>query len=99
MSARATPQLETPEQRLSLPVKPNGYSIGISPGFRLNYRRSARTSGTWSILVADGKGSYSMRRIAIADDIEPADGVHIMDYQQAKAATLATARAERKERG
>ena len=56
-------KLETPEQRLKLPVERNGFSVNVSPGVRLNYRRSARSSGTWSIKIADGKRSSVMRRL------------------------------------
>ena len=98
MTAAVELELGTPERRLKLPVTGNGFSVNVSPGVRLNYRRSARTSGTWSVKIADGKRSSTMRRIAIADDHEPADGIHVMDYQQARAAALATGRAERKAR-
>ena len=91
--------LETAEERLKLPVDRNGVTVNVAPGARLNYRRSAKGPyGTWSVQLADGNGSSTMQRLAIADDTEPADGRFVMSYAQAFAAALKAARAQRKAR-
>jgi hypothetical protein len=96
VTRRKTPDLETAQGRRKIPAERNGFSVAIAPGARLNYRRSAKGPwGTWSVKLADGKGSSSMQRLALADDSEPADGVHVMTFKQAREAALAIARAER----
>jgi len=75
-------QLETRTARLRLPIRRKVYTARIGPGVRLGYRRGA-TSGTWSVLVADGRGGASLRRFALADDFEEADNVSVLSYGQA----------------
>jgi hypothetical protein len=96
MITRQPPELETPEARLRLPVERNGFSVSLAPGIRLNYRRSARTSGTWAVKIADGARSSTMRRIAMADDYHRANGRDVMNYRQACATALALAGSELK---
>jgi hypothetical protein len=72
-------------------------SVNVAPGLRLNYRRSARkgASGTWSLLVADGKRGARMTRIAAANDYEAANGADVMDFSQAQKAALEMAQGRR----
>ena len=60
-------QLETRTQRLKLAIRRKPYTVRVAPGIRLGYRRNA-TSGTWSVLGADGQGGSWLRRLALADD-------------------------------
>src|SRR6516165_7888569 len=53
----------------------------ISPGIHLGYRRNAG-AGTWSVRVADS-GAEWVKRIAVADDLEPASPPHVLSYWQA----------------
>ena len=53
----------------------------ISPGIHLGYRRNAG-SGTWSVRVADS-GAEWVKRIAVADDLEPTSPPHVLSYWQA----------------
>jgi integrase len=48
----------------------------------LGYRRNAGP-GTWSVRSTDGHGSDWIKRIALADDLERADGTHVLTYWQA----------------
>ena len=65
-------KLETPTARRNLAVRKKPYWTRISPGIALGYRRNAG-SGTWSVRSADG-GTEWVKRIALADDLERADG-------------------------
>src|SRR5262245_35230555 len=75
-------RLETATARRRLKVRKKPYWITISPGIALGYRRNAG-SGTWSVRSTDGHGSDWIKRIALADDLERADGMHVLTYWQA----------------
>jgi len=75
-------RLETPTARRRLEVRKKPYWITISPSIALGYRRNAG-SGTWSVRSTDGHGSDWIKRIALADDLERADGMHVLTYWQA----------------
>jgi integrase len=81
-STRAAP-LETRTARLKLAVRKKPYSVRISPSLRLGYRRN-HTAGVWSVIVADGRGGSWMKKFAIADDFEEADGRSVLDFWQAQ---------------
>jgi integrase len=74
-------KLETPTARRRLAVRKKPYWLTISPGIALGYRRNAG-SGTWSVRSADG-GTEWVKRIALADDLERADGRAVLTYWQA----------------
>ena len=82
-------KLETPTARRRLAVRKKPYWTTVSPGIALGYRRNAG-SGTWSVRSADG-GTEWVKRIALADDLERADGRAVLTYWQAidQARTLA----------
>jgi integrase len=84
--------LETRTQRAKLSARRKPYSIRIAPGIRVGYRRN-EGAGTWSVICADGAGSSWIKRIALADDHEDADGKTIMDFWQATEAARKLARA------
>jgi hypothetical protein len=75
-------QLETRTQRLKLAVRRKPYTVRVAPGIRLGYRRNA-TSGTWSVLGADGQGGSWLRRLALADDHEDSDAKNVLTYDEA----------------
>jgi integrase len=85
-------RLENRTQRAKLKIQRKPYSKEVAPGIRLGYRRN-KGAGTWSVLCADGVGGSWMKRIALADDLEDADGEIVMDFWQAgdKAKQLARA--------
>jgi|SRR5271166_4417010 len=86
-------QLETRTARLRLAIRRKPYTAKVSPGIRLAYRRTA-TSGTWSVLVADGRGNARLSKFALADDYEEANGSSVLDYGQALDRARALARGE-----
>src|SRR5262245_45954589 len=86
--------LETATQRLKLTPRRAPYRVRVAPGVALAYRRTADTFGTWSAIVADGKGGEQMKRFGYADDREPANGTTILSFDQAMAQARMLARGE-----
>jgi integrase len=77
---RSSP-LETRTARLKLAIRKRPYWVKISEGLSLGYRRN-QTGGTWSMRVADGRGSRWIKAIAPADDYEGTQGA--LDYWAAQ---------------
>ena len=75
-------RLETPTARRRLAPRKKPYWTTISPGVGLGYRRNAG-AGTWSVRSTDGHGSDWIKRIAVADDLEPSDGRAVLTYWEA----------------
>jgi integrase len=84
-------KLDSKTARLKLKPRKKPYTNRIAAGIRLAYRRNAKVAGTWSVL---GGGGTWLKRIGIADDLEPADGYNILDFWQARARSLDLARAK-----
>jgi len=74
-------KLETPTARRRLPARRKPHYTTISPGVALGYRRNLG-GGSWSVRVT-GHGADWIKRLALADDLEPADGRHVLTYWQA----------------
>ena len=72
-------KLDSKTARLKLKPRKKPYTNRIAAGIRLAYRRN-EGPGTWSVL---GGGGTWLKRIGIADDLEPADGHNILDHWQA----------------
>jgi integrase len=89
----ATITLETKTARARLEVRWKPYWQRLSGGISLGYRRS-QGPGSWSVRLADGARGNSIKRIATADDAEPADGKAIMSFAQARDAALRLGRGE-----
>jgi hypothetical protein len=85
-------KLETPTARRKLSVRRKPYYTTVSPGIALGYRRNVG-SGTWSVRRI-GQGAEWIKRLALADDLEPADGKHVLTYWQAIDAARALARGQ-----
>jgi integrase len=85
-------KLETPTARRKLPIRRKPFFVTVSPNVRLAYRRNLGP-GTWSVRVT-GPGIDWLKRIALADDLEPADGKAVLTYWQAIDAARALARRE-----
>ena len=75
-------KLETATARRRLEVRKKPVWTTISPGIGLGYRRNAGP-GTWSVRSANCDGADWIKRIGLADDLEPADGRHVLTYWQA----------------
>jgi integrase len=79
--------LETRTARLKLEPRKKPYTAQIAPGIQLAYRRN-KGAGVWSV-----KAPFGLKKFAIADDLEDANGESVQTYWQAldKARTLARA--------
>jgi integrase len=76
--ARIRSNFETAKARLRLAVKPKSYSVPLAPGTQLLYRRNLG-HGAWSVKTAKW-----VKKFAVADDFESANGVTVMNYWQAQ---------------
>jgi integrase len=75
-------KLETATSRLKLPVRKKPFYVKLGRGVFLGYRRNA-SGGSWSVRSADGGGGEWLKRIASADDFEPAAPPTVLNYWQA----------------
>jgi integrase len=83
-------KLENATARRRLEVRRKPYYATISPGIQLGYRRNIG-GGSWSVRCI-GQGADWIKKIALADDLEPADGTHVLTYWQAIDVARALAR-------
>jgi integrase len=74
-------KLRNRTNRLKLPVRKKPFKVLIAPGIFLCYRRNS-TVGTWSVEAG------WLKRFALADDFETANGKSVMTFFQAQAAAL-----------
>jgi integrase len=75
---RRQPKLDTPTARAKLKPRQKVYTNVIGRGVRLAYWRNRLIAGSWGYIF---KGT--LKKIAAADDAEPADDRTILDYWQA----------------
>jgi integrase len=83
-------KLETATARRRLAVRKKPYWITVSPNIRLGYRRN-QGGGSWNV-NSTAAGADWVRRLGLADDLEPADGVHVLTFWQAIDVARKTAR-------
>ena len=76
-------QLENRTSRLKLAPRRKPFFQPVSPGIAVAYRRNATGAGTWSVRASDGAGGNWLKRIAIADDHEEANGATVLTYWEA----------------
>ena len=74
-------KLRNRTNRLKLPVRKKPYKLLIAPGIFLCYRRNAGP-GTWSVEAG------WLKRFALADDFEDANGKSVMSFYQAQSHAL-----------
>ena len=72
-------KLESPTARAKLAIRKKPYYVKLAPGIHLGFRRNDGP-GTWNVRCADGHGSEWVKRIALADDLEPAAPPAVLDY-------------------
>jgi integrase len=91
--ARSTrdPRLENRTARLKLLIRKKPYTVRVGLGVRLAYRRN-QSDGVWSVVCADGAGGSWLKRFALADDYQTADGSGIMDFWTAQKTARSLAR-------
>jgi len=82
--------LETRAARSKLKARGKPYYKAIGQGVHVGYRKGA-TVGKWVARVYTGEQQYRVETIAIADDIEDADGVRVLNFWQAQEAARALA--------
>jgi integrase len=87
-------QLETRSARAKLAPRRKVYAVRVAPRIRVGYRRNVSGPGTWSVVCANGSGGSWMERIALADDMEDADGTAVMNFWQAVERAKKVARTE-----
>jgi integrase len=76
--ARIRSNLETPKARLRLAIRKKSYSVPVAPTIQLLYRRNAGP-GAWSV-----KTRKWLKKIAVADDFESANGTTVLNYWDAQ---------------
>jgi hypothetical protein len=81
--------LESATARLTLPIARPAHWVRLAPGIHLGYRRCAGP-GSWSVRNATGR----VKRIALADDYEPAAPPMVLDYWGAQEMARAFLRQE-----
>ena len=66
-------------------LKPAGKPVYrvIQRGLHLGYRKPLQGPGAWVVRRYAGNDSYTVHRLAQADDEAPANGVDTLDYAQA----------------
>src|SRR5438876_3935707 len=77
--------LATRSARLRLPPRAKPYWRVIEQGLHVGYRRRA-TGGTWIARRRDEHGLYRETKVALADDLQDANGDGILDFSQAQRA-------------
>ena len=75
-------KLESATARLKLSITTKPIWVPLAPGIALGYRRNAG-AGTWSVRVR-GNGAEWIKRIGLADDLEPAAPPAVLTYWQAQ---------------
>jgi integrase len=75
--------LQTPTARARLLPRGKPYKVTLLPGVHLAYRAAQSGTGAWLVIASDGKGGQWQKRIAHADDNQPADGQAVLNYEQA----------------
>jgi integrase len=77
-------KIDTKGAREKLPARGRAYFLNtVASGITLGYRRLPAGPGSWLIRKADGKGGAVLVTFAKADDLVPADGKTILDFDQA----------------
>jgi integrase len=76
------PKLESATARLKLPIAKKPIWVALAPNISLGYRRNAG-AGTWSVRVR-GNGAEWLKRIGLADDLEPAAPPAVLTFWQAQ---------------
>jgi len=86
--------LQTPTSRGRLAPRDKPYAIRLIPGVWLGYRAAQSGTGAWLVIAADGKGGRWQKAFGHADDRQPADGIAVLDYEQAANKARALARGD-----
>lgn len=86
--------LKSATARSDLPIQKKPHWLWLAPGIWLGYRRN-RGAGTWSVRYHGGNGAEWLKKIAMADDKEPANpSLGILTFDQAQEAARKLARTQ-----
>jgi integrase len=77
--------LETREARRKLKARGKPYWQSIGKGLHVGYRKGKR-GGAWCVRHYVGDQTYKVETIAIADDVEDANQVEVLDFWHAQSA-------------
>src|SRR5262245_10543153 len=77
--------LATRTARLRLPVSAKPYWRALETGLHVGYRRRA-TGGSWIARLRLDDGHYREAGLALADDLQDANGEGVLDFSQAQGA-------------
>ena len=77
--------LESREARSRLAPRQDAYWRLLDKGCHLGYYKGSE-SRIWIARLSRVKGRYTEERVGLADDFADADGVAVMDFEQAQAA-------------
>jgi integrase len=82
-------KLKTRTGRASLPSRGKPYKGSpMAPGIYCPYRKPLAGPGSWSYFNAAAGDAGKLKKFALADDVEPANGITVMDRYQARAHAL-----------
>ena len=85
---RAEAQITTRNARRQLMPRKKPYWRSLGPNAAIGYRRRPR-GGFWMAGEYLGEGRYREEQIGVADDHLDADGIDVLDFEQAKAKAAA----------
>ncbi len=78
-------ELESREARSHLAVRQDPYWRLLDKGRHLGYYKGEELR-IWIARSSRGKGRHAEQRVGLADDFADADGIAVMDFEQARAA-------------
>ncbi len=78
-------ELESREARSRLAPRQEPYWRSLDKGCHLGYYKGSELR-LWIARLSRGKGRDREARVGLADDFADADGIAVMDYEQARAA-------------
>ncbi|RUX75143.1 integrase, partial [Mesorhizobium sp. M2A.F.Ca.ET.040.01.1.1] len=85
---RTDAAITTRNARKQLKPRKKPYCRSLGPTVAIGYQRKPR-GGVWQAIESLGGKRYRVEQVGIADDFLDANGVNILDYEQAKSAVLA----------
>ncbi len=78
-------ELKSREARCLLAPRPEPYWCLLDKGCHLGYYKGSELR-LWIARLSRGKGRDREERVGLADDFAEADGIAVMDFEQARAA-------------
>jgi integrase len=77
-------KLDSRAAREKLKARGKPYYRALDPGLHLGYRKLTGQPGRWVVRYYKGERVYESETIATADDFSEANGVNVLDWQQAQ---------------